>query len=148
MYLVHYAIEDFNYSETPVPSSEVIRMNLGLWILQGLLTVVFGGVGLMHLIRSKTAFDADPNFRWTRTMSQSSIKSIGAAELAGALGLVMPATAGVLMGLVPLAALCLGVLMAGAAATHRRLKEPVAPTLVLSLLSLMVAVGRGWLVPL
>jgi uncharacterized membrane protein len=148
MYWVHYAIEDFNYSETPVPAPEVIRMNLGLWILQGLLAVVFGGVGLMHLIRSKTAFDADPNFRWTRTMSQSSIKSIGAAELAGALGLVVPAAAGVLMGLVPLAALCLGVLMAGAAATHRRLKEPVAPTLVLSLLSLMVAVGRGWLVPL
>ncbi len=81
-------------------------------------------------------------------MSQSSIKSIGAAELAGALGLVVPATSGVLMGLVPLAALCLGVLMAGAAATHRRLKEPVAPTLVLSLLSMMVAFGRGWLVPL
>jgi hypothetical protein len=110
--------------------------------------VVFGAVGLIHLVRSKTAFDADPNFRWTRAMSQSSIKSIGAAELAGALGLVVPAAAGVVMGLVPLAALCLGALMAGAAATHRRLKEPVAPTLVLSLLSLMVAVGRGWLVPL
>ena len=127
-------------------------MNLGLWILQALLAVVFGAVGLTHLFRSKPAFDADPNFRWTRTMSQSSIKSIGAAELAGALagalGLVVPAAAGVVMGLVPLAALCLGVLMAGAAATHRRLKEPVAPTLVLSLLSLMVAVGRGWLVPL
>jgi uncharacterized membrane protein len=109
-------------------------MNLGLWILQALLAVVFGAVGLTHLFRSKPAFDADPNFRWTRTMSQSSIKSIGAAELAGALGLVVPAAA--------------GVLMAGAAATHRRLKEPVAPTLVLSLLSLMVAVGRGWLVPL
>ena len=148
MYLVHYAIEDFNYSESPIPSSEVIRMNLGLWILQGLLAVVFGAVGLTHLFRSKPAFDADPNFRWTRTMSQSSIKSIGAAELAGALGLVVPAAAGVLMGFVPLAALCLGVLMAGAAATHRRLKEPVAPTLALSLLSLMVAVGRGWLVPL
>ncbi len=103
-------------------------MNLGLWISQGLLAVVFGAVGLMHLVRSKTAFDADPNFRWTRPMSWTSIKSIGAAELAGALGL--------------------GVLMAGAAATHRRLEEPVAPTLVLGLLALMVAVGRGWLVPL
>ena len=123
-------------------------MNLGLWILQGLLAVVFGAVGLMHVVRSKTDFDADPNFRWTRTMSQPGIKSIGAAELAGALGLVVPAASGVLMGLVPLAALCLGVLMAGAAATHLRLKEPVAPTLVLSLLSLMVAVGRGWVAPL
>ena len=58
-------------------------MNFGLWILQALLAVVFGAVGLMHLVRSKTAFDADPHFRWTRAMSQSSIKSIGAAELAG-----------------------------------------------------------------
>ena len=131
-----------------IPCPEVIPMNFGLWILQGLLAVVFGSVGLTHLVRSKPAFDADPNFRWTRTMSQSSIKSIGAAELAGALGLVAPAAAGVVMGLVPLAALCLGMLMAGAAATHRRLQEPVAPTLVLSLLSMMVAFGRGWLVPL
>ena len=100
---VYYAIEVFNYSEIPVPSPEVIPMNLGLWILQALLAVVFGAVGLTHLFRSKPAFDADPNFRWTRTMSQSSIKSIGAAELAGALGLVVPATSGVLMGLVPLA---------------------------------------------
>jgi hypothetical protein len=102
-------------------------MNPGLWILPGLLALVFG---------------------WTRIMSQTRIKCIGAAELGGALGLVVPAAFGVLMGLVPLAALCLGVLMAGAAATHRRLKEPVAPTLVLSLLALMVAVGRALLVPL
>jgi uncharacterized membrane protein len=148
MYLVHYVIEDFNYSRILIPSPEVIPMNLGLSILQALLALVFGAVGLIHLVRSKTAFAADPNFRWTMTMSQSSIRSIGAAELAGALGLVVPATFGVLTGLVPLAALCLGVLMTGAAATHRRLKEPVAPTLVLSLLSLTVAVGRGWLVPL
>ena len=78
-----YVIEYFNYFEAPAASPEVIRMNLGGWILQGLLAVVFGAVGLMHLVRSKTAFDADPNFRWTTTMSQTSIRSIGVAELAG-----------------------------------------------------------------
>ena len=123
-------------------------MNVALWILQSVLAVVFGAVGLMHLVRSKAAFDADPNFRWTRTMSETTIKSIGVAELAGALGLVVPAAVGFLLGLVPLAALCLGVLMAGAAATHRRLNAPVAPTVLLGLLSLTVAVSRVWLVSL
>ena len=119
-------------------------MNIALWLLQGLLAALFLATGSLKVFNYEKARHQAGQDSPTKGLTTF----IGLSEMAGALGLVVPAAAGVLMGLVPLAALCLGVLMAGAAATHRRLKEPLAPTLVLSLLSLMVAVGRGWLVPL
>ncbi len=123
-------------------------MNLGLWILQALLAAVFFAAGMFHLLRPKAAFEADPNFAWTKTMSQGGIWAIGAAEVAGALGLTLPGLSGMFTGLVPLAALCLSLLMAGAVATHLRLKESPVPALMLSLLALLVFVGRGWVVGL
>ncbi|CAA9585133.1 MAG: hypothetical protein AVDCRST_MAG88-3825 [uncultured Thermomicrobiales bacterium] len=123
-------------------------MNLSLWILQALLAAVFLATGMLHLLRPKAAFEADPNFTWTKTMSQSGIWAIGAAEVAGALGLILPGLSGMLTGLVPLAALCLGLLTARAVATHLRLKESIAPALTLSLLALMVFAGRQWVVAL
>lgn len=120
-------------------------MNTVLWTLQGLLAVAFLGVGLTHLLRSKEALAANPQMAWTARFDQRSIRLIGLAEVAGALGLVLPGLLNVLPVLVPWAALGLGLLMAGAVATHLRLRDAFAPSLVLCVLSLVVFIGRGWL---
>ena len=123
-------------------------MNIALWTLQGVLAAVFFAAGLMHFVRSKTQLSADPTMSWARSASQSTIWLIGLAQLAGAVGLLLPALLGILPGLVPLAGLGLALLMAGAVFTHLRLRQSFIPALVFGLLSLMVFVGRQWMIPL
>ncbi|MER5398125.1 DoxX family protein [Streptomyces sp. NPDC002599] len=72
------------------------------------------------------------------------MKTIGAAEVLGALGLVLPAAIDVAAGVVPWAAAGLAVTMLGAAAVHGRRKEypMISVNLVLFILAALVAWGR------
>jgi hypothetical protein len=72
------------------------------------------------------------------------VKLIGTAELAAALGLILPAAARVAPVLTPLAATGLVVLMVLAAITHARRREPggIAVNAVLLVLAAVVAWGR------
>jgi uncharacterized membrane protein len=87
---------------------------------------------------------------WVEDFSQGTVRLIGALEVLGALGLVLPALTGVLPWLTPLAALGLVLLMAGAVYTHLRREEgsAVVPPAVLLLLAALVAVGRSFVLPL
>ena len=75
------------------------------------------------------------------------MKAIGALEILGALGLVLPAVTGILPVLVPLAALGLTATMDGAVIVHLRRRETFIPPAVLLVLAAFVAVGR-FLVPI
>ena len=72
------------------------------------------------------------------------MRTIGALEVLGALGLLVPALTGVATVLVPLAALGLALLMIGAALTHRRRGElpMIGINAVLLALALVVAWAR------
>jgi uncharacterized membrane protein YhhN len=71
------------------------------------------------------------------------MKLIGAAEILGAIGLIVPALTGILPLLTPIAAFALVIVQVGAAATHIRRKESFVTNLALVALSLFV--GIGWL---
>jgi hypothetical protein len=120
-------------------------MNLALWIVQGLLAVAMGMAGAFKTVtpREKLA----EKMHWAKTWTDANVKLLGLAEVLGAVGLVVPGVTGILPVLVPVAAVCLAILMGGAVKTHLDLKEPVAPAAVLGLLCLFVAVGRFALVP-
>ena len=77
--------------------------------------------------------------------SAGTVKFIGAAELAGALGLIVPAVTGIAVVLTPLAATGLAVTMLLAALTHIRRREPgrIALTVVLMLVAAFVAWGAS-----
>ena len=71
--------------------------------------------------------------------------AIGALEVAGALGLVLPAVTGIAPVLVPLAAVGLVLVMVGAVVVHLRRGDGLAgaaPAIVLGLLAVFVAWGR------
>lgn len=118
-------------------------MNVVLWIVAGLLAVAFLGAGLMKLVQPKAKLQAS-GMGWVEDFSPNAVKVIGAVEVLGALGLVLPAAFDVAPVLVPVAATGLFLLMAGAVVTHVRRREldTVAPSAVLGLLSLVVAVLR------
>ncbi|HMQ36876.1 MAG TPA: DoxX family protein [Micropruina sp.] len=121
-------------------------MNITLWIVAGLLALAFLGAGAMKVARSKEQLAAS-GLSWTEDFSAPMVKAIGALEILGALGLVLPAVTGILPVLVPLAALGLTATMAGAVIVHLRRRETFIPPAVLLVLAAFVAVGR-FLVPI
>jgi hypothetical protein len=74
------------------------------------------------------------------------VKAIGAAEVAAAAGLILPAVTGVAPILVPIAAIGLVLLMVGAAITHLRVGASdykiIPVNLALLALAAVVAWGR------
>lgn len=119
-------------------------MNVAVWIVSGLLAAAFLMAGSMKLAKSKEQLVADPRMGWAEDLSSGVLKLIGAAEVAGAVGLILPGAFDVATGLVPAAAIGLAVVMLGAIVTHVRRGElpNVAVNLVLLALAVFVAVER------
>ena len=116
-------------------------MGVVAWILQIVLALAFLAAGGMKLVRPRPAL-VGAGMGWADDFSDTAVKGIGALEVLGALGLVLPAVTGVAPWLVPVAALGLAATMAGAVVVHVRRKEPVVPPLVLGVLALALAVIR------
>ncbi|MED7928871.1 DoxX family protein [Nonomuraea sp. LP-02] len=116
-------------------------MNTALWIVQALLAAMFGMAGLMKSTQPKDKLQ--PKLPWVEDFSPATIRVIGIAELAAALGLILPALTGIAPILTPLAATGLVVVMILAAFTHARRKEPTAIVFNLVLLALAAFVAWG-----
>jgi hypothetical protein len=120
-------------------------VNLFLWIVAGLLAVayLFGG-GLKLILSKEKIASFGPSGRWVEDFSASSVKAIGALEVLGSVGLILPAVLGVAPVLSPLAALGLAIIMVGAAITRLRRHEFkfLAADLVYLALTVFVAWGR------
>jgi uncharacterized membrane protein len=118
-------------------------MNTALWILQGALAALFLVTGLTKLTQPREKMAAGP-MRWAADVSDAQFRTIGLLEVAGAVGLVVPAAFGIAPGLTVLAAIGLVLTMVGAVATHVRYGETsrlVVPLVTLAL-ALLVAVER------
>jgi uncharacterized membrane protein YphA (DoxX/SURF4 family) len=118
-------------------------MNLALWIIAIVLAVAFAASGLMKQFVPKDKLVTSGQ-GWAQDFSPTGIRLIGLAEILGAIGLVVPAAVHIAPILVPLAAVGLALVMAGAAAVHARRKEApnVAVNAVLLVLAVVVAWGR------
>ncbi|HEX8953968.1 MAG TPA: DoxX family protein [Polyangia bacterium] len=117
-------------------------MNLGLWIVQGLLAAAFMMAGLMKATQpiDKLA----QRMQYVTRFPSWVTRFIGVSELAGGLGLVLPWATGVMPVLTPIAAAALALVMVLAAIHHLRHNEAkMAPiNVVLGGLALFVAWGR------
>ena len=69
-------------------------MNTVLWIVQGLLAAVFLATGLTKLTQSRAKMAAGP-MRWAADVTDAQFRAIGALEVLGAIGLIVPAALGV-----------------------------------------------------
>ena len=99
-------------------------MNLALWIIAGLLAAayLFSGGGKLILTKEKIA-TMSSSAGWVEDFSAGSVRAIGALEVLGAVGLILPAVLDIAPVLVPLAALGLVMIMAGAVITRIRRQE-------------------------
>jgi hypothetical protein len=84
------------------------RRNVALWVVQGLLAALFLFAGGMKLITPVEVLSVMSPF------PGEFIKFIGACEVLGAFGLILPCALGIRRELTPLAAAGLAVIMVGA----------------------------------
>jgi uncharacterized membrane protein YphA (DoxX/SURF4 family) len=117
-------------------------MNIALWIISGLLAVVFLAGGAMKLIQPKQKLAAS-GFGFVEDFSAGAVKAVGALEVLAAVGLTLPAALDIAPVLVPLAAVGLVLLMAGAIITHLRRHEAQAIVVPVAVLALAVVVAWG-----
>lgn len=119
-------------------------MNTALWIIAGLLAVAFLVGGGAKVIMPKEKIAATPLGGWVDDFSEGSVKAIGILEVLAAVGLILPAALDIAPILVPLAAVGLMLLMAGAAVVHVRRHEfkVIAANMAYLALAGFVAWGR------
>ena len=118
-------------------------MNVVLWIVAGVLAAAFLASGLMKLTQPRKKI-IDSGMGWAEDVSDGAVKGIGALEVLGALGLILPAVFDVATVLVPIAATGLALVMVGAIVTHARRRENqmIVVNVVLLALAVFVAWGR------
>ena len=99
-----------NVREGSLPSRQ---MNYALWIIQGLLALIFLSAGGMKLLVSNDVLASlvPPN---SVALPAWFLRFIGVTEILGAIGVILPRLLRILPGLTPLAAAGLVIIMMGA----------------------------------
>jgi hypothetical protein len=119
-------------------------VNTALWIAAALIGAASAGAALNKLVVPRDKLLANPQMAWANDFTQQQIRLIALAELAGAIGVIVPWALDIAPILTPLAAVGLVLLQAGAVRTHlkRRETQMMAINSVLIALAIFVAVGR------
>lgn len=123
-------------------------MRAALWVVQLLLALFSLAAGFNHGIRPLS--EAVQTSPWIAALPPALVRFIGFAELAAALGLLLPAATRILPWLTPLAAVGLALIMLLAIPFHisRGEANVIGLHIVVSALALFVAWGRFRRVPI
>lgn len=118
-------------------------MNTLLWILAFALAAVFLGSGAVKLLSPREQqIERTP---YVEDFPQNMIRGIGALEILGAMGLLIPALTGIATVLVPMAAAGLAITMVFAALVHVRRGDGLRaalPSIVLAICSVVLFWSR------
>ncbi|HEY7106132.1 MAG TPA: DoxX family protein [Acidimicrobiia bacterium] len=118
-----------------------------MWIVAGLLSVVFVVSGTAKLFVPKKKLASVPLGGWTENADARFVKGLGVLELLAAAGLILPAALDIAPVLAPLAAVGVALLMVGAMITHFRRHEPYGVMLNAAYLAMAVFLAWGRLGP-
>ena len=120
-------------------------MNIALWIIQVLLSLLFLFAGTTKFVMSVE----EMNRQSPTALPGLLIHFIGACEILGALGLVLPSLLRIKPRLTPLAAVGLAIITLGATVITLKLGVLAAAfPFIVCLLSIFVAYGRFKLAPI
>ena len=116
--------------------------NITLWILQFLLAAMFLMAGFMKL--SQPIDELSKSLPWAAQVPEGLVRFIGAAEVLGALGLILPALLRIKPILTPIAALGIATVMLFAIFFHgsRGENSAIGMNVVLIIIAALIAWGR------
>ncbi|MET9710519.1 DoxX family protein [Nocardiopsis alba] len=109
------------------------------WVLSGLLALVNLMAGANKIIKPHGGSRPMPTLD---DYTDTQVRLIGAAEVLGAIGLIVPVLTGILPILAPIAALGLALIQFLAIFAHRRYGEMFVPNIVMMLIGVSIAVLR------
>ena len=117
-------------------------MIVALWVTAILLTLVYLGAGGTKLARSREQLE--PRMGWVTHATNGQVKLVGALEVLGALGVILPLATGIAPVLTAVAAICLVLVQVVATVIHVRMKDTksLPANVILLLLAVAVAVLR------
>jgi uncharacterized membrane protein YphA (DoxX/SURF4 family) len=118
-------------------------VDTALWVMAGLLAAVFLVAGSSKLFIPRERLAKAPGGGWVMDFGARFIKALGAVEILGAVGLIVPALLDIAPTLVPLAASGLATIMVGAAIVTYRRQEFKHVLLNLTYLTLAAFVAWG-----
>lgn len=124
-------------------------MHIGLWVAQVLLAVAYGMAGMMKLVTPLPELATQMSF--VADSPALLVRFIGFVEVAGALGMILPALTRIMPGLTPLAAAgfsVIQILAIGVHAAYGETSQTLPVNLVLLALSVFVLWGRWKRVPI
>ena len=121
-------------------------MNAVLWVVQVLLALAFFGAGYDQAANYDSARQ---RMAWVAALPRGLALVLGALEILGAIGLIVPAWSGVMPWLTAAAALVLALLMAAAVWFHVRRHEipQIAFSGFFGVVAALVAFGRFVVAP-
>lgn len=96
-------------------------MNIALWIVAGVFGVAYVAGGIIKLTMAYEKYAA--KLHWPEDFTPGNVRFMGAVEVLGGIGLVLPALVNVAPILVPIAASGMALYMAGAITERLRRSE-------------------------
>lgn len=114
-------------------------METTIWILKGLIGLIFAFVGVNKIFRPKAQL-LDKGMKGLIELDEQQIKGVGVLEVLGAFGLILPTLLHTLPVLSAISALCLGVTMIGAGWINYKLKLPIIPNIIILAVCLLIAI--------
>ncbi|PSR56159.1 hypothetical protein AHMF7605_22960 [Adhaeribacter arboris] len=136
-------------STTSLPNTKSSKgLHIVLWILQVALAGMFIMAGFMKL--TTPVEQLGTQMAWVKDVSAGLVRFIGASELLGGLGLVLPSLLRIKPWLTPLAAIGLALIMFLAAIFHISRGETGALGInfILAALAIFIAWGRSKKAPI
>lgn len=118
-------------------------MIIAYFIAAGILAFLALATGLMKIVRPREKLLAmGTPFAWVEDFTQLQIRGLGALEVLGAIGVILPMALAVLPVLSPIAALGLAALQAGAFVVHvRRGEKPYLNMVIFALAGATAVLG-------
>jgi hypothetical protein len=118
-------------------------MIVAYFVVAALLAFVVLATGLMKIVRPKEKLLAmGAPFAWANDFTQTQIRAIGALEVLGGIGVILPMALGVVPVLGPLAAIGIALLQAGAFVVHvRRGEKPYLNMVIFALAGATAVLG-------
>ncbi|MFD8637741.1 DoxX family protein [Streptomyces sp. NPDC059533] len=91
-------------------------MNIAYWIVAGMLALFYFYAGTLKVIRGRD--ELRPMMAWVDRVPLPALRALGAVEILGATGLVLPPLTGIAPSLAPAAAIGFVLLQIGAISVH------------------------------
>ena len=113
-------------------------MTTTIWILKGVISVIFTFTGFFKIFLPKAKLLAK-GMKGLTDLDEDQIRVVGFLEVLGVVGLILPALLNINPAISAIAALCLSMTMVVAGWINYRLKLSVIPNIIIFIICILIA---------